>query len=104
MKNSYNHPKHLTYTHPIVVYILTVSLYILLIYSLSTSPATPSPRYTLTGSFLISYVVLIFCSRLKQDGQVAVYEMLWQCNVSLLTTGISFIIGKDDMILSLIHI
>lgn len=72
-KSSSKHPKHLSYRHPITVYITTITLYTYLLYSLSFSVAKPNALYAFVGILLLAYMAIIVASRIKLDAQITIY-------------------------------
>ncbi|CAG9315697.1 unnamed protein product [Blepharisma stoltei] len=91
-------PKHQSYAHPIVSYLITITSCFFLLWKLSDEKDTkPTSTQLKLGIFLFIYAFIVFISRWRQDKQIAIYDMFWQCNVSLIITALSSILGRIDI-------
>jgi len=97
-------PKHKTLTHSVVSYTITMSLLTLILISLTTSsPAIQTSKQLILSFLLLGYTAILFISRFIAErniylGQLTVYDMFWQCNVSLVLASLGALLGKNEIV------
>lgn len=97
-------PKHKTLTHSVVSYTIMMVFLTLIMICLSTSsPTLPTSKQLILFFLLIGYTAILFISRFLAErniylDQITVYDMFWQCNVSLVLASIGALLGKKDIV------
>eukprot|EP00826_Nyctotherus_ovalis_P025087 TRINITY_DN1938_c0_g2_i3.p2 TRINITY_DN1938_c0_g2~~TRINITY_DN1938_c0_g2_i3.p2 ORF type:complete len:128 (+),score=28.03 TRINITY_DN1938_c0_g2_i3:59-442(+) len=98
-------PKHHGWLHPLVVGIITIiitltifrciSLYLTRKYNMVWE-ISDFARYT-SGIFLFLYYLFLIFGRMTFMGFIALYDMLWTCNITMLVASVGFLL-KDPII------
>lgn len=96
-------PKHQTLSHSIISYIFSILALSLILLSMSHSSFYPSPKQLLLFSILLLYTCILFFSRFPSEstiqiGQITIYDMFWQCNISLVLALIGALLGNREIV------
>jgi hypothetical protein len=96
--------KHQSFGHPILAYFVMMSvLSATLVFFSEKSDYYPSEKQLVLFAWLIFYALILFSTRFVADSknyleQLSIYDMFWQCNVSLVLASIGSLIGKRDIV------
>ena len=94
-------PKHYTLAHPLFSLCLTISLCTLTAVWLSPSvPATYTPKTCIYIGcwFLIYFFMKLVLQWLYDEGVTSFYDMMWQCNVSLITSSVGMFLADPTIV------
>lgn len=97
-------PKHQSLSHAVISYFAMIALDMIFLIQLSPESAYyPTTNQLLLSLILLTYTGILFSTRFVYDSnfyleQITIYEMFWQCNVSLVLAAIGSLLGKREIV------
>jgi hypothetical protein len=94
MKGEPDDPKHSGYLHSTLAFLISSVITNAVLIKLSK---IQGPRHKKFAIFLGVYTFIVLLARIKDYKNLALYNMLWQCNISLVSTVLGLWLGKTDL-------